>query len=111
MGEPKASADDATISEELAELGGTCARGHVEILRTAPEEKISDTPSHEVGHMAMTDQSPNNLNRVWIEVSQRNRLSCDMRFGCRPTLLHGWTVRYQTMKSQQLSALSSQRWL
>jgi hypothetical protein len=65
--EAEATADDATVAEEPADVVRASARGDVEVLRTAVQEEVTNAAADEVGLEACTFEPPHDLRGVLVD--------------------------------------------
>ena len=78
MREAEAAPDDPAVPEQPLDLVGVRRRADVEVLRTAAEQQIAHAAAHEVGDVVVLVETIENLQRVGIDMSARDRV-----FGAR----------------------------
>ena len=69
--ELEAAADDPRVAEGLADLLGRGARGDVEVFGPTAEVEVADATTDQVGLVAVGEQLAHDLERVWIDLAQR----------------------------------------
>ena len=64
MSQPEPPPDEPAVAEELSEFIGTGIGGHIEVLRVAAEQKVSNSAANQKGLMASTLEAVKDLERV-----------------------------------------------
>jgi hypothetical protein len=79
VGQPEPPADDPAVAEEALDLPRGRRRPDVEVLRAPVEQQIANAAADQVGGVIEAGQPPDDLDRLRIQVLDRDRSMDDLR--------------------------------